>query len=48
MAGYHSPADTPDRVEAAAMTAPTRLVVDVVWFAAIGSATVSSLIGDRR
>jgi hypothetical protein len=48
MAGYHSPADTPDRVELTTMTALARLVVATGWFAAAASTTVSSLIGDKR
>ena len=31
MAGYHSPADTPDRVESGTLTAVTRLVVATCW-----------------
>jgi aminopeptidase YwaD len=46
MAGYHSPADTPDRVEAATMTALCRLIVATAWFAAATPATLLSLIGD--
>ncbi|MEV6489363.1 M28 family metallopeptidase [Actinoplanes sp. NPDC051633] len=34
MAGYHSPADTPDRVETATLTAVARLVVATAWHAA--------------
>jgi hypothetical protein len=37
MAGYHSPADRPDRVESAALTAIARLVVTTAWFAATAS-----------
>jgi aminopeptidase YwaD len=48
MAGYHSPADTPDRVDTATMTALARLVVATGWLAATAQATVSSSIGDRR
>lgn len=33
MAGYHSPADTPDRVDRATLTALARLVVATVWLA---------------
>ncbi|MEU4421655.1 M28 family peptidase [Actinoplanes sp. NPDC024001] len=40
MAGYHSPADTADRVEPETMTALARLVV--------ATARLSSLIGDER
>nr|BFE56304.1 hypothetical protein GCM10020063_008300 [Dactylosporangium thailandense] len=42
MAGYHSPADTPDRVETATLTAVARLVVATGLLAAAGAATVSS------
>ena len=48
MAGYHSPADTPDRVDTATMTALARLVVANGWLAARTPAKVSSSIGDRR
>jgi hypothetical protein len=48
MAGYHSPADTPDRVDTATMTALARLVVATGWLAARTPAKVSSSIGDRR
>ena len=48
MAGYHSPADTPDRVDTATMIALARLVVATGWLAATAQATVSSSIGDRR
>ncbi|UWZ59628.1 M28 family peptidase [Dactylosporangium aurantiacum] len=33
MAGYHSPADTPDRVEPATLTAVAKLVTAAVWLA---------------
>jgi hypothetical protein len=46
MAGYHSPADTPDRVETGTLLAVTRLVVATSWLMAIAPATVSSVIGD--
>jgi hypothetical protein len=46
MAGYHSPADTPDRVETDTLTAITRLVVATSWLVATDPATVSSVIGD--
>ncbi|GLH95384.1 M28 family metallopeptidase [Phytohabitans aurantiacus] len=46
MAGYHSPADTPERVQTATMTALARLGVATVWFATASGATLSSLIGD--
>ncbi len=45
MAGYHSPADTADRVDPATMAALTRLVVATVWFATTSHAT---LIANRR
>jgi aminopeptidase YwaD len=48
MAGYHSPADTPDRVDPATLAAIARLVVATVWLVATSDATLSSLIGDRR
>lgn len=48
MAGYHSPADTPDRVDPATMTALARMVVATVWITAAAGATLSSLIGDKR
>ena len=48
MAGYHSPADTPDRVEAATTSALARLVIATVWFVAASTATLRSFIGDRR
>ncbi|GIM91978.1 M28 family metallopeptidase [Paractinoplanes toevensis] len=43
MAGYHSPADAPDRVQTGAFTTVTQLVVATVWLAA---GKLSSLIGD--
>ncbi|MFF5232430.1 hypothetical protein [Dactylosporangium sp. NPDC000521] len=46
--GYHSPADTPDRVEAAALTAVARLVVAAGWLIGSPSATVSSQVGEGR
>ncbi|WP_426502937.1 M28 family metallopeptidase [Dactylosporangium sp. McL0621] len=42
MAGYHSPADTADRVETATLTAVARLVVTTGWLLAAPSTTVSS------
>jgi aminopeptidase YwaD len=48
MAGYHSPADTPDRVGTATLTAMCRLIVAAVWLTAATPAIVRSLIGDRR
>ncbi|MDO3704399.1 M28 family peptidase [Micromonospora sp. C28SCA-DRY-2] len=46
MAGYHSPADTAERVEPATLTALARLVVATVRLAAPSPATLSSPIGD--
>ncbi|GIE36660.1 hypothetical protein Ait01nite_097050 [Actinoplanes italicus] len=48
MAGYHSPADTPDRVENATLTTVCRLIVATAWLAAATPATLLSLIGDER
>ncbi|MGI5151338.1 M28 family peptidase [Plantactinospora sp. CA-294935] len=48
MAGYHSPADTPDRVEPGTLTAITQLVVATVWLAARTPARFESSIGDER
>jgi hypothetical protein len=48
MAGYHSPADTADRVEAATLTAVARLVVATGWLTAAVPDNLSSLIGDKR
>jgi aminopeptidase YwaD len=48
MAGYHSPADTADRVDPATLTAVARLVVATVWLAARSGGTLSSSIGDER
>ncbi|GAB3835558.1 M28 family metallopeptidase [Dactylosporangium cerinum] len=48
MAGYHSPADTADRVERETLTAVARLVVATAWLAAADPATLQSLIGDKR
>ncbi|GIF07338.1 M28 family peptidase [Actinoplanes siamensis] len=48
MAGYHSPADTTDRVETATLTAIARLVVATAWLAATAPATLLSSIGDKR
>jgi hypothetical protein len=45
MGGYHSPADTPDRVDPVTLAAVCRLVVATAWLA---SGKLSSLIGDRR
>jgi hypothetical protein len=46
MAGYHSPADTPDRVETETLIAVTRLVVATSWLVATEPAKLSSVIGD--
>jgi hypothetical protein len=46
MGGYHSAADTPDRVDPATMAAVCRLVVACAWLAATTSPKLSSLIGD--
>jgi len=46
MGGYHSPADTPDRVDTTTLVAVCRLVVATAWLAATTSATLPSLIGD--
>jgi aminopeptidase YwaD len=48
MAGYHSPADTADRVDPATMVAICRFVVAAGWLAAGSPSKVSSSIGDRR
>ena len=48
MSGYHSPADTADRVELATLTAVARLVVATAWLSAHAPVTLSSLIGDER
>jgi aminopeptidase YwaD len=45
MGGYHSPADTADRVDPGTLAAVCRLVVATAW---LSSTTLSSLIGDRR
>jgi Iap family predicted aminopeptidase len=46
MGGYHSPADTPDRVETDTLVAICRLVVATAWLSATTSPKLSSLIGD--
>jgi hypothetical protein len=46
MGGYHSPADTPDRVQVATLVAVCRLVVATGWLAATSGTKLSSLIGD--
>ncbi|MEU4555403.1 peptidase M28-like protein [Micromonospora violae] len=48
MGGYHSPADTPDRVDPHTLDAIARLVVATVCLAASAPDTVSSPIGDKR
>jgi aminopeptidase YwaD len=42
MAGYHSPADTADRVDPTTMARLARLVVATGWLVATSTATVSS------
>jgi Zn-dependent M28 family amino/carboxypeptidase len=42
MAGYHSPADTPDRVETATLVAVARLVVAAALLISVDPATLSS------
>jgi aminopeptidase YwaD len=46
MAGYHSPADTTDRVETSTLLAVTRLVVATAWSVSAVPDIVSSVIGD--
>ncbi|MGW4498248.1 M28 family peptidase [Micromonospora sp. NPDC004336] len=48
MGGYHSPADTADRVEPRTLTAIARLVVATACLAATTPATLPSPIGDKR
>ncbi|MEQ4306155.1 hypothetical protein ABNF97_33030 [Plantactinospora sp. B6F1] len=48
MAGYHSPADTADRVEPATLAAITQLVVATAWLASTTPTTLRSSIGDER
>lgn len=48
MGGYHSPADTPDKVDPATLGAITRLVVATAHLAGAAPATLSSPIGDKR
>ncbi|MET8912390.1 M28 family peptidase [Micromonospora sp. NPDC004551] len=48
MGGYHSPADTPDKVDPVTLGAITRLVVVTAHLAAVAPATLSSPIGDKR
>lgn len=46
MGGYHSPADSPDRVDPATLVAVCRFVVASAWLAGASSTKLSSLIGD--
>ncbi|WP_204341961.1 M28 family peptidase [Micromonospora terminaliae] len=48
MGGYHSPADTPDKVAPDTLGAIARLVVATAHLAAAAPATLSSPIGDKR
>ncbi|WP_308429884.1 M28 family metallopeptidase [Micromonospora fulviviridis] len=48
MAGYHSPADTPDRVDPDTLRAIGRLVVATACLAPPAPATLRSSIGDKR
>ncbi|PWU50385.1 aminopeptidase [Micromonospora sp. S4605] len=48
MAGYHSAADTPDRVDPNTLTAVARLVLATVCLAALSAAAAPSPIGDKR
>ncbi|MEV0158199.1 M28 family peptidase [Micromonospora sp. NPDC050686] len=48
LGGYHSPADTPDKVDPAALAAIARLVVATAHLAATTPDTLSSSIGDKR
>jgi aminopeptidase YwaD len=48
MAGYHSPADTADRVQTTTMAALTRLVMATVWFAATSSAVAHTSTSHPR
>lgn len=48
MGGYHSPADTPDKVDRTTLVAIARLVVATAHLAAAASATLRSSIGDKR
>ncbi|SCL32090.1 Peptidase family M28 [Micromonospora rhizosphaerae] len=48
MGGYHSPADTPDRVDRATLTAIARLVVATAHLTGTAPARLSSPIGDKR
>ncbi|MEU2610201.1 M28 family peptidase [Micromonospora sp. NPDC007271] len=48
MGGYHSPADTPDKVDPATLGAIARVVVATAHLAAAAPATLPSSIGDKR
>jgi hypothetical protein len=48
MGGYHSPADTPDKVDPATLAAITRLVVATAHLATTTPGTLPSSIGDKR
>ncbi|WNM37973.1 M28 family peptidase [Micromonospora halotolerans] len=48
MGGYHSPADTPDKVDPATLGAIARLVVATAHLVVAAPATLSSSIGDKR
>lgn len=48
MGGYHSPADTPDKVDPATLGAIARLVVATAHLTGTAPATISSPIGDKR
>ncbi|MEV4465164.1 M28 family peptidase [Micromonospora echinofusca] len=48
MGGYHSPADTPDKVDPATLSAIARLVVSTAHLAGIAPARLRSSIGDKR
>lgn len=48
MGGYHSPADTPDKVDPATLSAIAHLVVATARLAATAPARLPSSIGDKR
>ncbi len=48
MGGYHSPADTPDKVDPATLAAIARLVVATAHLTGTAPARLSSPIGDKR
>jgi hypothetical protein len=48
MAGYHSPADTADRVETTTLIGVARLIVATAWLAATAPVTLLSSIDDKR